>query len=63
MTTLNDVQAAIIKKIKSSAQITSMLGKPDDVREIWWQGKELTMPNIRVRVDQWRRRDHKAECH
>lgn len=45
------VQTAIIAKLKSTPTITTVLGGPNEIRELQWQGDEFTYPNIRVDLE------------
>lgn len=56
-TTLTDVQAAIIAKLKATPSVTSLLSDPKEIREIEWVGSTFTYPNIRVRVAEFERKN------
>lgn len=60
MTTLEDVQASLIILLKSSSAILARLSDPKEIREIEWRGAKFSYPNIRVRVNEFQRKD--ADC-
>lgn len=55
MTTLTEVQALLVSKIKGEATITSRLKDAAEIREIEWVGIPLSYPVIRVRVAEFER--------
>lgn len=57
--TLPEVQASIITKLKAST-IPALLTDPKDIREFEWVGSVYKFPNIRVRVENFERKD--ADC-
>lgn len=60
MTNLQDVQAALITKLKAATTVTTLLKDPKEIREIEWVGSVYTFPNIRVRVMSFQRKD--SDC-
>jgi len=60
MTSLISIQASIISKIKQDAPILAKLGSVNEVRELEWVGDKFVYPNIRVRVDNFKR--HTPDC-
>jgi hypothetical protein len=59
---LNDVQQAMIEKLKLSTTICGKLGDPLDIREAEWQGTKFKFPNVRVRVDDFWRHEKNLGC-
>lgn len=60
ITSLVDVQIGLIASLKSSTTIVSYLPDPKEIREIEWVGEKFSYPNIRVRVQEYQRKD--ADC-
>jgi len=47
----DQIQAAIVAYVKGKSDITSQLTDgAEEVREDFWQGREFTYPNVRVRL-------------
>jgi len=46
----NEIQAAIVSKLKSLTAVTSQLNDANEIREDQWMGTEFSYPNIRVRM-------------
>jgi hypothetical protein len=46
----DQIQAAIVAYAKSKSDITSQLTDTDEIREDFWQGRDFSYPNIRVRL-------------
>jgi len=51
MISVEDIQAALISKIKANATIMALLSDSSEVREINWKGQNFTYPNIRVKIN------------
>lgn len=52
---LEDVQAALIAKIKANTTTTALLANANEVRELEWVASKFLYPNIRVRVADFER--------
>lgn len=62
MTTLVDVKASLITKLKASTSVVALLNDPLEIRELEWQGTNFSYPNIRVRVTEFVRQIPNADC-
>ena len=51
MLSVNDVQEAIITKLKGDLSLTTALGGSDEIREDEWPGPDWTYPATRVAVN------------
>jgi hypothetical protein len=48
MRTVDEVQAAIIERLKADAQLVALLGTADQIKETEWQGAVYVFPAVRV---------------
>ena len=46
----NEIQAALLVKLKAEATILAELSDTDEIRENQWQGTEFSYPAIRIRM-------------
>lgn len=46
----NDIQAAIITRLKANTALVALLTTQAEIREAQWQGNEFVYPCVRVRV-------------
>ncbi len=46
----NEIQAALVAKLKAETTVLAGLSDTDEIREDQWQGTEFSYPAIRVRV-------------
>ena len=51
MISVEDIQAALIARIKANATIVAKLDDSSEVRENNWKGQNFTYPNIRVKIN------------
>jgi hypothetical protein len=59
--TLQDIQAALIAKLKAATSVTFLITDgAKEIRELEWVGSVFTYPNVRVRVESFSRID--ADC-
>lgn len=62
MTTLVDTKAALITKLKTNTAILALLTDPLEIRELEWQGTKFSYPNIRLRVESFKRETANSSC-
>jgi hypothetical protein len=48
MKTVDEVQIALIERLKGDAALVTLLGTADQIKEPEWQGAEFTYPAVRV---------------
>jgi hypothetical protein len=48
MRTVDEVQAAIIERLKADTQLVALLGTADQIKETEWQGAVYVFPAVRV---------------
>jgi hypothetical protein len=51
MRTVDEVQIALVDKLKTDTVLVALLGVSDKVKETQWQGSDFTYPAVRVEND------------
>ena len=48
MRTPDEIQIALIERLKANTALVALLGTADQIKETEWQGAEFTYPAVRV---------------
>jgi hypothetical protein len=48
MRTVDEIQIALIERLKADTALVALLGTADQIKETEWQGAEFTYPAVRV---------------